>query len=415
MYYFATFIFLLLSANGTFVPFYNINWFLIDFIFIWIGIEHGRFDKKDLRVGVGFGIGFIAYCTLRSLFWIDLPLRYYVSDIVYLFKYILPSILFCALLKDKAIHYLSKVIIDLTKISIPFYLFQLVAGDALYNIGSAIGLPPFVPVYHYTNFIVFTYVKEHAMQNSGFAWEPGAFGFFLIMGLIMHLFKNKFKFDRDAKWLALGVITTLSTTSYVALGVVILMYYRAKGVKISTLAIFAVPALAVAVFKLPFLLDKVVEIYKHDMRDLKNIAWLSAYYLKVGEQMPFNRFASLLFIYNQYHEKLIFGVSNIFVESVPYLRNANTSSGLFEYFAKFGIVAFLLLIYRVCQFFKKFATSNEQVFYTVLLVMILGFSESIFILPMMTNFYFLYFYAKPEDDIEEEDEADTELNHALQA
>lgn len=366
-----------------------------------MGLEYGRFTKRDIRFGAGFAIMWIAYCTLRSVFFTNLPGRYYVSDIIYLFKYILPSFLYCALLKEKAIHYLSKVIIDLTKISIPLYCFQLVAGPALYSIGKAINLPPDVAGYHYTNFVVFTYVTEHAHQNSGFTWEPGAFGFFLIIGLMLHLFKNGFKMDSGTKWLIAGVLTTLSTTTYVAFAVVMLMYYRANGVKLSTLAIFAVPVLAVAVFQLPFLLDKVVEIYHHDMRDLQNIATLSAYYERVGEQMPFNRFSSALFIYRQYHEKLIFGVSNIFIESVPYLRNANTSSGILEYFAKFGIIAFVLLFTRMGIFYKRYGATGEQVFYCILLVLILGFSESIFILPMMTNFYFLYFYAKPEDVVEE--------------
>jgi hypothetical protein len=406
MLYFATFVFMLLSANGTFVSFYNIDWFIIDFIFIWIGLEYGRFNKRDLRFGAGFAIMFIGYCTLRSIFLTNLPTRYYISDIIYLFKYILPSFLYCALLKEKAIHYLSKVIIDLTKISIPFYCFQLLAGDALYSIGKAINLPPEVPAYHYTNFLVFTYVKEHAHQNSGFSWEPGAFGFFLIIGLMLHLFKNGFKIDSGTKWLMVGVLTTLSTTTYVAFGLVMLMHYRANGVKLSTLAIFAVPIMAIAVFQLPFLLDKVIEVYHHDMQDLKNIAFLHAYYERIGEQMPFNRFSSALFIYNQYHEKLIFGISNIFIESVPYLKNANTSSGIFEYFAKFGIVAFVLLFFRMCLFYKKLGASKEQMFYCVLLVLILGFAESIFILPLMTNFYFLYFYANPQEVLNEEDDED---------
>ncbi|MES2807202.1 MAG: hypothetical protein V4619_01165 [Bacteroidota bacterium] len=399
---------MLLTANGTFVPFSNINWFLVDFLFIWIGLEQGRFTKRDLRFGASFAIMWIGYCTLRSIFLTNLPSRYYVSDIVYLFKYILPSFLYCALLKDQAIHYLSKVIIDLTKISIPLYCLQLVAGPAIYAVGSALNIPPEVPVYHQTNFVVFTYVQEHAHQNSGFSWEPGAFGFFLIIGLMLHLFKNGFKMDSGTKWLIAGVLTTLSTTTYVAFSVVMLMYYRANGVKLSTLAIFAVPAAVVAMFQLPFLLDKVVEIYHHDMRDLQNIATLAAYYEKVGEQMPFNRFSSALFIYNQYHEKLILGVSNIFIESVPYLKNANTSSGILEYFAKFGIVAFVLLFTRMCQFYKKFGATGEQMFYCVLLVLILGFSESIFVLPMMTNFYFLYFYAKPDEVSEEEELEDNE-------
>lgn len=398
MYYFATFIFILLAAKGTFVPFFNINWFLIDFIFIWIGLSKNRFDKRDLRFGGYFILIYILYCTLRSTFITNLPLRYYVSDNIFLFKYILPCMIYCALMKEMAVEYLTRVIIDLTKISLVFFCIQLVAGDLLYNIGAAINLPPHISEYHYTNFLVFTYVKEHAYQNSGFSWEPGAYGFFLIIALIMQLFKNGFKLDTGAKWLIVGVLTTLSTTSYAALGVVFLMYFRANGVKYSTLLLIAGPLLIAAAVKLPFLLDKVITIYKHDLHDLQNIEYLSAWYIRHGEQMPFNRFASLIYIYQQFKWQLIFGVSNIFIETVPYLANANTSSGIFEYFAKFGVVAFVFFMTRLCMFFYRLNPKKELLLYCVLLVLILGFSESIFILPMMTIFYFLYFYAGPPDD-----------------
>lgn len=398
MNYFATLVFLLLSANGTFLPFFNIDWFLVDVLFIWIGLAYNRFDKRDLRFGASFMLMYICYCSFRSYFFNNLPIRFYISDIIYLFKYILPSLIFCALLKEKAIDYLSRVIIDLTKISIPLYCIQLVAGDILYNIGAAIGLPPATPGYTVTNFVIFTYVKEHHYQNSGFSWEPGAFGFFLIIALMLQLFKNGFKIDNGVKWLTLGVLTTLSTTSFVALALVFLIYCRANAVKISTLAIVAVPMLAAAAVKLPFLLSKVIDIYKHDLIDLQNLGFLSAWYLRQGRQMPFNRFASMIFIYDQFKAQLILGVSNIFNETVPYLKNANTSSGTFEYFAKFGVVAFVYLMTRLCQFFRKFTQQKELIVYCVVLILVLGFSESIFILPIMTNFYFLYFYARPLDD-----------------
>lgn len=404
MNYFATLVFLLLSANGTFLPFFNIDWFLVDVLFIWIGLAYNRFDKRDLRFGAAFMLAYICYCSFRSYFFNNLPIRFYVSDIIYLFKYILPSLIFCALLKEKAIDYLSRVIIDLTKISIPLYCIQLVAGDVLYNIGNAIGLPPATPGYTVTNFVIFTYVKEHHYQNSGFSWEPGAFGFFLIIALMLQLFKNGFKIDSGVKWLVLGVVTTFSTTSFVALGLVFLLYCRANGVKFSTLAILGVPVLAVAVVKLPFLLSKVIDIYNHDLKDLQNLEFLSAWYLRQGREMPFNRFASMIFIYDEFKARLIFGVSNIFTETVPYLKNANTSSGTFEYFAKFGLVAFVYLMTRLCQFFRKFTQQKELIIYCVLLILVLGFSESIFVLPIMTNFYFLYFYARPLDDEFEEDE-----------
>ncbi|MCC8426194.1 hypothetical protein [Mucilaginibacter sp. UR6-11] len=402
MYYFATFLFILLSANGTFVSFFNIDWFIIEFIFIWIGIEYDRFNKRDIRLFGKFALIYIGYCSFRSLFLVHLPLNYFVSDIIYLFKYILPSFLFCALLKDRALYYLSKVIIDLVIISIPFYLVQLVAGNALYNIGTSIGLPPYRD-YDYTNFIVFVYTKAHTLQNCGFAWEPGAYGFFLNLGLVFHLMYNSFVMDKRAVWIIVAIITTLSTTSFIGLLVVMILFFRARGVKFSFLTILAVPVILIMVFELPFLADKIVQTYKHDLYSLQNIEYLSRYYLQTGESFALNRFASLLLIYKLFGAQLIFGVSNIFTETQPILKNINISNGIFEFCAKFGVIGLVFMLYRGYLFFRTFTVNFEQAFYCVILILILGFGESIFVLPIATALFFLHYYAQPEE-IEEDDQ-----------
>jgi hypothetical protein len=413
MYYFATLLFLLLSANGTFVPFFNIDWFIIDLIYIWIGIEYDLFNKRDIRLFVKFAVIYISYCVFRSTFLNNLPVNYFISDFIYLFKYILPSFLFCALLKDKALHYLSRVIIDLAIISIPFFLVQVVAGDMLFNIGKSLSIPPDVTGYDYTNFIVFVYVKLHHYQNAGFAWEPGAYGFFLNIGLMLHFMYNGFKLDKRAMWLILAVVTTVSTTSYIALILVLLLFFRAKGMSLNKLLAFAVPILFIMVFQLPFLADKIIGTYKSDMFTLKNIQFLSKYYIQTGETFALNRFASAIYIYQLFGAKLIFGISNIFDETQPILKNISLSNGIFEFSAKFGFIGLSFLLYRAYLYFRTFTFNFEQAFYGVLLILILGFGESIFVLPLTTAFCFLYQYTQPEET-EEDEEADideAELNY----
>lgn len=403
MYYFATLIFILLSANGTFIPFFNINWFIVEFIFLWIGIEHNRFSKSDIRLFVKFATVYITYCTFRSIFLTHLPVNFFISDLIYLFKYILPSFLFCALLKDKALYYLSKVIIDLAIISIPFFLIQVVAGDMLFNIGSALNIPPHIVGYDYTNFIVFVYVKLHAFQNAGFAWEPGAYGYFLNIGLVLHFMSNGFSFDKRAWWLVLTIVTTLSTTSFIGLILVCLLFFRARGLKMSLLLTVAVPLILIAVFQLPFLADKIIETYKYDLNSMKNIEYLSKYYIRIGESFPLNRFASLLFIYKTFGAQLIFGISNIFTDTNPIFANINISNGIFEFCAKFGAIGILFLLYRAYLFFRIYTSNFEQAFYGVILILILGFGESIFVLPLTTAFCFLYHYAIPYEPEEDEE------------
>jgi hypothetical protein len=397
MYYIITLFFILLAAKGTFFAFYNICWLLMDIVIIWIGIEDKRFHKSDLRVFFYFALVYVAYCSFRSFFFKGLSLSFWANDIIFLFKYILSSFLFCALLRDHTIHYLSKVIIHLAIISVFFYGIQLISGDFIYAIGRTINLPPRPHDKMYVNFVLFTFVKEHAMQNSGFSWEPGAFGFFLNTGLILHLLTTNFAFDKKAKWLALAILTTLSTTAFIGLLVIILMSLRANGVKYSKILFFVAPLLLIAVAELPFLFTKVVSIYHSDEQDIKNIDFLNKYYLQRGINMPLNRFSSMILLNKLFGANLILGVSNLYDESVPLLKNMNISNGIFDFMAKFGLAGLGSMLYSSFLLFKTYTRSIELSMYGILLIVVLGFGECIFVLPLMTCFFFLHYYSAPEE------------------
>jgi len=397
MYYFITLFFILLAAKGTFFAFYNVCWLLMDVAIIWIGLENNRFHKSDVRLFFYFTLVYVAYCSFRSIFFTGLSFSFWTSDITFLFKYIFSSFLLCALLRDQTIHYLSKVIIQLAIISLVFYCIQLISGDFIYAMGKALNIPPRPHDKLYVNFVVFTFVKEHAVQNSGFSWEPGAFGFFLNTGLILHLLTTNFAFDKKAKWLALAILTTLSTTAFIGLLVIILMSLRANGVKYSKILIFVAPLLLIAVVELPFLFTKVVSIYHSDEQDIKNINFLNKYYLDRNISMPLNRFSSMILLNKLFGANLILGVSNLYDQSVPLLKNMNISNGIADITAKFGVVGLGSMLYSSLLLFKNYTRSIELSIYGILLIVVLGFGECIFVLPLMTCFFFLHYYSSPEE------------------
>jgi len=405
MYYFVTLLFIILSGKAAFFDQLNICWFLIDGVILWVGFANGRFRKGDIRLFLKFSVIYIAFCTFRSILLTQLPLSYWVSDIVFLFKFILTSFLYCALLKEKAIYYLNKVIIDLAILSIPLYCLQLISGDLVYAFGKLINLP--YPHFDgYVNFLVFTYVKVHTFRNSGFSWEPGAFGFFLIMALLMNFFLNNFTFDKKTKWLTLAVITTLSTTTYVAFVFVLLLYLRAKGVRIMNILVFVIPLLIVLASSVPFLFGKIADTYYRDMSDMKNIETLSKTYMEMGQVMPLNRFASLLFLSQTFGLKLIWGISNSYQDSIPILGNISISNGIFAFCAQFGMVGLGFLMYRSFLLFQKYTRKTELSIYCLLIVLILGFGECIYLTSLMLAFFFLYHYADPKPiSSEQADEA----------
>jgi hypothetical protein len=404
MYYFVTYLFILISAKGSFLYFSNIWWFFTDIMLIWVGLEKQRFGKKDIRLLVIFSSIYIGFCTFRSLFLVHLPFSYWLSDVEFLFKFILTSFLFCAVLKDKAIYYVTRVIIQLAIISIPLYFLQLISGNLVWTIGTTINLPPHFVNLQYTNFLVFTYVKQHAIRNSGFSWEPGSYGFFLCMGLLLHLLTNGFTFDKNARWLALAIITTISTTSYLALLVIIFLYYRARGVKLSKLVILLVPVLCILAIELPFLFDKINYVYNRDNEDINNIEFLSKWYLQRGAQMPLNRFGSALYLYQLFGVNLIWGISNIYVEAVPILKTINLSNGIFQFMAMYGLIGLGYFFNRCFDLFRKYTKSIELSIYGLLVILVLGFSESIFTISFTMCFFFLYFYSEPEEILDEQPE-----------
>jgi len=396
MYYLVTYLFLLISSKGSFLYFSNVYWFGTDLLLLWVGLDKGRFVKSDLKLFLAFSTLYIAFCTLRSVFLTHLSVGFWVSDIEFLLKFILAGFLYCAVLKEKAVYYLTRVIIQLAIISIPCYFLQLLSGDLFPAIGRIFNFPALYSGVNYTNFLVFTYVAEHAGRNSGFSWEPGAFGFFLNMGLFLHLLNNNFVFDRRARWLAFAILTTISTTSYLALAVIIFCYFRARGVKLIALAILFVPVLFILALQLPFFFHKISMIYSADANDMTRVQFLSNWYLKRGLQMPLNRFGSALYLYQLFGIKLIWGVSNIYEETAPVLKAINISNGIFDFLAMYGLIGLGFFLYRCFIFFRKFTESIELSIYGLVLILILAFSESIFSIPFTLCFFFLYHYSARE-------------------
>jgi hypothetical protein len=395
MYYFVTLLFLLLTAKGTFLYYTNAYWFILDGIFIWIGLEKDRFTLRDIRIIFGVSVVYIAFMSIRYFFLNHLSSDYYISDIVFLFKYILISFLFCAVMKEKAIEYIARLIVYGAMISIPLYFLQLFIGDAILAVGKMINLRPDMGS-DYTNFIVFTYSKLHAVRNSGFAWEPGANGCFLNIGLMLNLLINNFTFDKKCWWLVIAIFTTLSTTSYLALLIILLLYYRVNGGKINKLVLFAGPVLFIAAFQIPFLVTKIIDIYNHDLSDLNDLDNLSQYYLLNGGQLPLNRFSSLIYLYNLYDYKLIWGISNSYQDSVPILQNINISNGIIDFCAKFGVIGLVFMLYKYISFLKLYLVKNEHVLYCVLTILVLSFGEPILILPIFLIFIFINYYLSAE-------------------
>lgn len=105
------------------------------------------------------------------------------------------------------------------------------------------------------------------IRNLGFAWEPGRFSSIVVIALLMHLFRTRFVLFQKNFWpLLLGVLTSLATTGYMAMGVCVIGYFFNARKNVSSQFLkFLLPALFILMaVSSPFLLDKIKQVSDAD-------------------------------------------------------------------------------------------------------------------------------------------------------
>ncbi|KSA15235.1 hypothetical protein [Maribacter dokdonensis] len=397
IYYLVVLLFLLFSSKANFLVDYNSAWFGLEVFMIIVAFRLKKVKKRDIQYFLTFLAVYFLYIAVR--FKLNkLPADYFASDVFYFFKFAFTAYLFCVILREKALYYLVKVISHLAIVSLVFYSIQLFQNGAIVKaIGTTFeSLTVDDGSFRYTNFVFFTFDDIHYYRNSGFCWEPGAFGSFLTLALMFNFLINDFKLNKEALIITLAILTTVSTTAYLGAFILYFLRYRvlSRGSKI-TIIIFAV-IFALAIPNVPFLGEKVVEIYEQDIRDLKELEQLSVYYEDVERQIPLNRFASVIFLYEQFNWKLFLGVSNQYDEYYINEFNVNISNGIMDFITKFGLVGLMVLLYRYGKLCRGYLRKTEYVCYSILILLILSFGEPILMLPICVIFIFLPTFKKQD-------------------
>lgn len=397
--YFASMLFMLISSKGNFTAYYDAFNYITDIVLIYIGITKNRFRVSDFKLLVRTGLIYAGYCFFRWVFIVDLPIRFFLSDCNFFMERIVMSFLFCAVMRENTAYYIVKVTIQLAAFSLLMYVLQLISGPFVAYLGRLINLPPRIGNPGYTNIIFFTFDDmHHTIRNSGFSWEPGAYGCYLDLGILMHFMINGFKYDKGAWILTAAIITTLSTTTYSCFAVIILLYLRVNGLKLTTVLLFAVPIMCVIATQVPFLLDKIGRTWQEDQFELGDMMRLAGWYERYGGQLHLNRFGSLIYLYDYFGAYGFFwGVSNAYQAVTPVADVINISNGDADFLSKFGVVGLVWFMYRYVLYLKKFFFTFEYIFYCILIFLVLGFGEPMPIFSSTLCLLFMFQYANPKD------------------
>lgn len=283
--------------------------------------------------------------------------------------------------------YFTNIIYYFAIVSFVFFIPCILSSDFYYmlkELGIRFFQAPFNPdtgIYKITpNIILFTVhpVIVEGARNPGPFWEPGGFGIFLVIALMFNLIDKKRIFSKQNVILLIAILSTLSTATYLSTIVLILFFLlHNKILKFRYLYSFMLTLLALfLIFNLDFLSEKIE----------KNID--DAY------TSTSSRFGSAVQDLNEFWLSPLVGVGKGYsIRTYRDISLWHRNNGLTGLLKTYGIIFFIYYFYlyynglRNYCIYKKFNSSFA--FFGLIIFLILGFSQSIFLRPFFFSLLFL--------------------------
>ena len=337
---------------------------------------------------------FAAYNVIHYLIYHDVHL-YFIARFLF---YISLGFFTIRLNFDKFFIRLEKVIYYGALISLPLFALQAFAFNMLFGATATLQhiMGIVSPAQHdgsyYSNIIFYTVNTSGLARNCGFMFEPGAFGSVLAVAVGLNLIHNNFKlFNKRLIILLLALITTFSTTAFLALISAIVLYMMNKKLKNGIILIPIGAVIILVVFQLPFMLNKITKLSNNPQKQLEFAIQLAN---DSQQQQSLGRFAGLLLNFKDFKKAPIFGIGghDNLKEKDMNKWNVNSVNGLGSYLVTFGIVGIFLLIFNLSKTFSRLTTEYEikGYYFLVLMVLIIAFSFNLLETPLFFAFQICY-------------------------
>ncbi len=233
--------------------------------------------------------------------------------------------------------------------------------------------------------IVYNLLQEETMvRNTGPFWEPGAFGGYLILALMLNTITHKKISSKSNGLLFFTIITTQSTTAYIAflvfISVYILLTYSSLWPKLLVICISIGGVIAFQT--IPFLGEKI----KQENSEIQEAIEISG-----GD----TRLASATLDLEDI-KKYPFSGRGIWDETRidKTFEFTKRNNGFTNFIAQWGILFFIFYFYYYYKSYTLFCRLNGSVKYIPMLLLlttwILSFSENYFSLPFFWGLVFLH-------------------------
>jgi len=296
--------------------------------------------------------------------------------------------------------YYYKVIYHLAIISIIFYVPCVLVPSIRHFCETTLSAPfkpPFTEVSDFyersPTIIIYNFHEVLAeYRNSGPFWEPGAFAIFLILALIFNTIDEGTLWTKKNIFLCIVLLTTLSTTGFVALFVLVMGYYFATGNIIKNIFILAtvLPFAISLYFSLEFLSAKIED----------NIA--------IAGDDKSSRFGSGLADITDWARSPIIGWGRGAMryggrQFTFFTAEQHRNNGLTALLASYGIVIFCVLLgnyYKTLKTLCKAHSFNKSfALFSFIVILLLGFSQTIFQYPFFYSLMFIHLMYSKQTEI----------------
>lgn len=244
-------------------------------------------------------------------------------------------------------------------------------------------------------FAVYAFINEGVdsllPRNSGFAWEPGAFAVFCCLALVINFYRTDFCFKRNfgAVVLIASLLSSQSTTGYNILLVIILskLWRDVQGAARVFLPILIV-ALVASVFTLPFMQDKISDLWSEDIGELARGATST---WNFDRPVAAQRFLSFKIDFNDFLENPWTGYGGRDGEMLIERESLNivSISGVGKIMARFGVfgLAFFLLSTLISSGFLSRQFGVRSPLFLALFVIMVSVSYSLIEHPLFLSIW----------------------------
>lgn len=343
-------------------------------LFLW-ALKNGEKSKLN-RYFYIYAIFILSLQTIQTFVYELFPLKTFLGE----YLRIAFALVALKILADSYVDSFIKFVLFFAAISLIFYVPSIVIkGFAPFMIKNVARFTtaPFVSSSDMylgrESIVLFNFNQIDLYRNSGFYWEPGSHGGFLILALFLNVFyKGQSLLKKNSLLLVITILTTLSTTTYLALFILVIFSLRdflLRRPAISLALLVCIISAALVLYnKLDFLNNKINKQLEYSNKG-------------VPGESRFNSFLADLRILSEHpvigtgrNIEMKFGKKFYNLGATQVHRN----NGVGVLLATYGIFFFALYFYLMWISLCKILDSGKAAAVGVILVLLLGFSEDYF-------------------------------------